>query len=135
MNAPVVLEDVSKWYGDVLGVNGISVKLGPGVTGLLGPNGAGKSTLLKVTAGLLHPSRGRVEVFGSDPCRNVEVYHRLGFCHDGDGFYDTLTGLDFLQSSLRFHGIGSGRTRHHRTTQHTATSASRTSAACGPLNP
>jgi len=111
MNAPLLLDDVSKWYGEILGVNGISVALGPGVTGLLGPNGAGKSTLLKVSAGLLHPSRGRVEIFGSDPCRDVEIYRRVGFCHDGDGFYDTLTGLDFLQSSLRLHGFAPSRAR------------------------
>jgi len=104
--APILLDDVSKWYGDVMGVNGISGQVGPGVTGLLGPNGAGKSTLLKVMAGLLAPSRGRVEILGSDPRRDIEIHRRLGFCHDGDGFYDGLTGLDFLRLSLRLHGFG-----------------------------
>jgi ABC-2 type transport system ATP-binding protein len=102
---------VAKWYGEVLGINGISARLGPGVIGLLGPNGAGKSTLLKVMAGLLYPSRGRVEVFGSDPRRDVEVYRRIGFCHDGDGFYDVLRGLDFLRSSLQLHGFAPRRAR------------------------
>jgi len=106
MNASMVLDDVAKWYGEVMGINGISAQLGPGVIGLLGPNGAGKTTLLKVMAGLLRPSRGRVEIFGSDPRRNIEVYRRLGFCHDGDGFYDTLPALTFLQHSLRLHGFG-----------------------------
>jgi ABC-2 type transport system ATP-binding protein len=111
MSAPVMLDDVSKWYGDVMGINGISAQLGPGVTGLLGPNGAGKSTLLKVTAGLLHPSRGRVEVFGADPRRDIEVYRRVGFCHDGDSFYDALNGLDFLRFSLQLHGFAARQAR------------------------
>jgi len=111
MNAPVVLDDVAKWYGEVMGINGISVQLEPGVTGLLGPNGAGKSTLLKVATGLLHPNRGRVAIFGCDPRRDVEVYRRVGFCHDGDGFYDILSGLDFLTYSLRLHGFATSRAR------------------------
>ncbi|MCX8038129.1 MAG: ABC transporter ATP-binding protein [Candidatus Sumerlaeia bacterium] len=111
MTPPVALYDVSKWYGEVLGINGITVQLTPGVTGLLGPNGAGKSTLLKVTAGLLWPSRGRVEIFGANPWREVEVYRRIGFCHDGDGFYDALTGADFLCASLRMHGYARQRAR------------------------
>jgi ABC-2 type transport system ATP-binding protein len=109
MTAPVVLDDVSKWYGDVMGVNGVSAQLAPGVTGLLGPNGAGKTTLLKAAAGLLHPSRGTVRIFGSDPYSDVEVYHRVGFCHDGDGFFDALTAPAFLTASLRLHGLATGR--------------------------
>jgi len=106
MSAPVVFDDVAKWYGEVLGINGVTAQLGPGVTGLLGPNGAGKSTLLKVATGLLRPNRGRVEILGSDPRRDIEIHRRVGFCHDGEDFYDTLSGLDFLRFSLRLNGFG-----------------------------
>jgi len=111
MSAPVVCTNVSKWYGEVLGVNGITAQLEPGVVGLVGQNGAGKTTLLKLIAGLLHPSRGRVLVFDMDPFDQIEVYGRLGFCHDIDAFYDGLTGPAFLTAALRFHGYPVRRAR------------------------
>ena len=108
---PILLDDVAKWYGEVMGVNGISAQLAPGVTGLLGPNGAGKSTLLKVMAGLLAPNRGRVEVFGANPRHSIDIYRHIGFCHDGDNFYEGLSGPEFLGLSLRLHGVHSREAR------------------------
>lgn len=105
MSKPVLFDEVAKWYGEVMGINGVTMQLGPGVTGLVGPNGSGKTTLLKIATGLLRPSSGRVEILGADPRRDVEVYHRLGFCHDGEAFYDALPGIDYLLYSLRLHGF------------------------------
>jgi ABC-2 type transport system ATP-binding protein len=111
MTAPIALEAISKWYGEVLGVNGITAQLGPGVTGLLGPNGAGKSTLLKLMAGLLQPSRGSVAIFGMNPREDIEVFGRLGFCHDGDGFYESTTGRAYLRFLLKIHGFSARQAR------------------------
>jgi ABC-type transport system involved in cytochrome bd biosynthesis fused ATPase/permease subunit len=71
--ARVELADVSRWYGNVVAVNGVTFSLGPGVTGLLGPNGAGKSTLLRMIAGLLHPSAGAVTVDAGHGARSADL--------------------------------------------------------------
>ena len=60
----ITLATVSRWYGDVVAVNDVTMTIGPGVTGLLGPNGAGKSTLISMMAGFLAPSAGTVELDG-----------------------------------------------------------------------
>ena len=92
----IALTECSKWYGDVIGVNQVSMNILPGITGLLGPNGAGKSTLMKLITGQLRPGRGTVTVFGENPWRNPEVFRRVGFCPDTDSFYEDLSGLDFV---------------------------------------
>ena len=88
--------DLSKWYGEVLGVNRVTLDIGPGITSLVGPNGAGKSTLLNLVSGLLRPSKGWVEVLGvpsSDPERLHAV---LGTCTAHDSFHPGFTGEQFL---------------------------------------
>ncbi|HLE69111.1 MAG TPA: ATP-binding cassette domain-containing protein [Vicinamibacteria bacterium] len=74
----VRIEDVSRWYGNVLGLSGVELALQPGVVALLGPNGAGKSTLIKLVTGLIRPSSGTVSVFGEPPFANPRVHRRLG---------------------------------------------------------
>ena len=74
----IELRNVSRWYGNVVAVNDISMTIGPGVTGLLGPNGAGKSTLMHMIAGFLAPSRGELTVGGTPSWHNAEIYRTLG---------------------------------------------------------
>ena len=71
MNAVVEFDGVSKWYGNVIGLNKLSVRIAPGVTGLLGPNGAGKSTMLQLATGQLRPSQGQVRVLGHRAWNNA----------------------------------------------------------------
>jgi ABC-2 type transport system ATP-binding protein len=97
---------VSKWYGQVIGLNDVSVNVPPGVTGLLGPNGAGKSTFMKLITGQLQPSKGTVSVLGEPIWRNPRLFFALGFCPEQDAFYDRMTGLEWVTALVRLNGYG-----------------------------
>ena len=99
-------EHLSKWYGQVIGLNDVTLAIGRGVTGLLGPNGAGKSTLLKLLTGQLKPSKGSVRVFGEAVWDNPGIYRRMGLCPEQDAFYDRMTGHEWVTALLRLHGLG-----------------------------
>ena len=103
MNTPALLEarHLSKWFGEVIAVNDVSLTLGPGVTGLLGLNGAGKTTLFKLMAGLLAPSRGEVLLAGRRLRREVGLFRAVGFCPESDALFDWLTGRELLTLVLR----------------------------------
>jgi len=104
---PIVSADhLSKWYGQVIGLNDVSVSLPPGITGLLGPNGAGKSTFMKLVTGQLKPSKGAITVFGEPIWRNPDLYLRIGFCPEQDAFYDRMTGLEWVTALVRLNGVG-----------------------------
>jgi len=103
--ASVHAANLSKWYGQVIGLNDVSVSIRPGVTGLLGPNGAGKSTLMKLATGQLRPSKGSLQVLGVSPWRNPELFRRLGYCPEQDAFYDTMSGAEWVSSLLRLSGF------------------------------
>ena len=106
MSGPVVATDqVSKWYGQVIGLNDVSVEIGPGVTGLLGPNGAGKSTLLKLITGQLKPSKGVVSVLGEPIWGNPGLFRQIGFCPEQDAFYERMTGLEWVTELVRLNGL------------------------------
>lgn len=106
MSRPVIVaERVSKWYGQVIGLNEVTVSIPPGISGLLGPNGAGKSTLLKLVTGQLKPSQGRVEVLGEPIWGNPGAYRRIGYCPDQDAFYERMTGRDWLAALLGLSGF------------------------------
>ena len=106
MSVPVVVADrVSKWYGQVIGLNDVSVEVGPGVTGLLGPNGAGKSTFLKLITGQLKPSKGAVRVLGEPIWGNPGLFFRLGFCPEQDAFYERMTGLEWVTALTRLNDL------------------------------
>ncbi len=106
MSAPVITaEHVSKWYGQVIGLNDVTVSVPAGVTGLLGPNGAGKSTLLKLITGQLRPSKGDVRVLGEPIWRNPRLYFRIGFCPEQDAFYERMTGLEWVTALVRLNGF------------------------------
>jgi ABC-2 type transport system ATP-binding protein len=101
----IELTHVSRWYGNVVAVNDITMTIGPGVTGLLGPNGAGKSTILHMMAGFLEPSRGTVTIDGKPAWRDPAIYRRLGLVPERDSVYAFLTGQDFVRSSARLHEL------------------------------
>src|SRR5690242_12279185 len=98
-------EGVSKWYGQVSGLNNVTVSIPPGITGLLGPNGAGKSTFMKLMTGQLKPSQGKIQVLGEPIWGNPAVYDRIGFCPEQDAFYDRMTGLEWVTALVRLNGL------------------------------
>jgi len=101
----VMLDHVSKWYGEVIGINDISLAINGGVTGILGPNGAGKSTLFKILMGRLKPSKGTVRLFGIDPWKSTTPYRRIGYVSESERMYDWMTSLDFISTLARLHGM------------------------------
>jgi ABC-2 type transport system ATP-binding protein len=104
--ALVQAEHLSKWYGQVNGLNDVSAIIPPGITGLLGPNGAGKSTFMKLMTGQIKPSQGSVRVFGEPIWGNPGIYARIGFCPEQDAFYDRMTGLEWVSALVRLNGFG-----------------------------
>ena len=105
MTPILTAEHVSKWYGQVIGLNDVSVSVPPGVTGLLGPNGAGKSTFMKLITGQLRPSKGEIKVLGEPIWRNPHLYFEIGFCPEQDSFYERMTGLEWVRALVRLNGL------------------------------
>jgi ABC-2 type transport system ATP-binding protein len=106
VTAPILTaEHVSKWYGQVIGLNDVTVSVPPGITGLLGPNGAGKSTFMKLITGQLRPSKGDVRVLGEPIWGNPKLFFRIGFCPEQDAFYDRMTGLQWVTALVRLNGL------------------------------
>jgi ABC-2 type transport system ATP-binding protein len=103
----VSTDHLSKWYGQVIGLNDVTVTVAPGVTGLLGPNGAGKSTFMKLMTGQLIPSKGSVSVLGEPIWENPGLYFRIGFCPEQDAFYEQMTGLEWVTALVRLNGVES----------------------------
>jgi len=104
-------DHVSKWYGQVIGLNDVTVNVPPGITGLLGPNGAGKSTFMKLISGQLRPSKGTVTVLGEPIWANPNLFFRIGFCPEQDAFYDRMTGLEWVSALVRLNGLGEREAR------------------------
>ena len=103
--AGIVLDRISKWYGEVMALNEVSAEFGPGVTGLLGPNGAGKSTLIKLLCGMLQPNLGSVLVNGKTPFNRPHVMRRVGLCPEQDAFYPQLSAWRALTYLTRLQGF------------------------------
>jgi ABC-2 type transport system ATP-binding protein len=101
----IELSQASRWYGNVVAVNDVTMTIGPGVTGLLGPNGAGKSTLLHLMAGFLAPSGGAVTLNGTPVWKNHHIYRNIGLVPEREGVYGFLTGWQFVLSAARLHGL------------------------------
>jgi len=104
-------DHVSKWYGQVIGLNDVTVNVPPGITGLLGPNGAGKSTFMKLISGQLRPSKGTVTVLGEPIWANPNLFFRIGFCPEQDAFYDRMTGLEWVSALVRLNGLSEREAR------------------------
>jgi ABC-2 type transport system ATP-binding protein len=107
----IALERVSRWYGQVIGVNDVSCTIPAGLTALLGPNGAGKSTMMKLITGQLRPTTGRLTVLGMPPFANVAVYRRLGYCPEVDSFYEEMTGREFVTLLAAMGGMNGAKIR------------------------
>lgn len=107
----ILLDDVSKFYGEILGVNRVTLRIGPGITSLVGPNGSGKTTLMNLITGLLRPTRGRVTVHGVAPDRPEILMRRVGYCTQYDAFPPGLNGREFLTAHLRLHGLDAATCR------------------------
>jgi ABC-2 type transport system ATP-binding protein len=103
--AVVSAEHLSKWYGQVIGLNDVTLSVPAGITGLLGPNGAGKSTFMKLVTGQLKPSQGTITVLGEPIWGNPALYRRIGFCPEQDAFYDRMTGLEWIEALVRLNGV------------------------------
>ncbi|HYU98723.1 MAG TPA: ABC transporter ATP-binding protein [Pyrinomonadaceae bacterium] len=101
----ILFDNVSKFYGEILGVNRVSLQISPGITSLVGPNGAGKSTLMNLMTGLLRPSRGSVNVLGIPTDQPEQLFRKLGYCTQFDSFPRGLTGKEFIKSFLLVHGF------------------------------
>jgi ABC-2 type transport system ATP-binding protein len=105
MNDRILFENVSKFYGEVLGVNRVSLSIAPGVSTIVGPNGSGKTTLMNLMTGLVQPSSGRVSVLGLTPADADRFFRQVGYCTQFDSFPRRLTGMDFLMDALLLHGM------------------------------
>lgn len=103
-NRLIVFDNVSKFYGDVLGVNRVSLSIPPGITSLVGPNGSGKTTLMNLMTGLLRPTRGRISVLGIAPDNPEQLFRQVGYCTQFDAFPRGFTGYQFVYSFLRLYG-------------------------------
>ncbi len=99
------LTNTTRWYGNVVAVNDITMTLGAGVTGLLGPNGAGKSTLLHMISGFLEPSRGEITIGGVAPWRNPDIFRTVGLVPERDSVYAFLTAREFVTASAKLHKL------------------------------
>ena len=104
-DAMIDVRGLSKWFGSVVAVNDVSLRVRPGITGLLGPNGAGKTTLLHMIAGLAAPSEGEVTVLGERVRGNPEIYRRLGVMSEHEAVYGFFTGRQFVEFSGSLHDL------------------------------
>lgn len=104
----VEFENVSRFYGEVLGVNRVTLSIPPGITSLVGPNGAGKTTLMNLMTGLVRPSCGSIRVLGIKPSEPEKLFRLVGYATQFDSFPKGLTGFQFICFFLRLFGYSSG---------------------------
>jgi ABC-2 type transport system ATP-binding protein len=107
----IVFEGVSKFYGEILGVNRVNLSIAPGITSLVGPNGSGKTTLMNLMTGLLQPTRGTISVLGTSPDDPESLFRKVGYCSQFDSFPRGVTGREFIEFYLSVHGYARGEVR------------------------
>ncbi|HEY0171868.1 MAG TPA: ABC transporter ATP-binding protein [Pyrinomonadaceae bacterium] len=107
----IVFEGVSKFYGEILGVNRVNLSIAPGITSLVGPNGSGKTTLMNLMTGLLRPTRGTISVLGTSPHDPEKLFRKVGYCSQFDSFPPGMTGREFVEFYLSVHGCARGEVR------------------------
>ncbi|MGN6555472.1 MAG: ABC transporter ATP-binding protein [Verrucomicrobiota bacterium] len=105
MNAIIQAQELSRWYGIVMGLNNVSFAIAPGLTGLVGPNGAGKSTLIEIITGQLQPSSGTLTVFGEAPWNNPRLIQRIGYCPEGEAVPKDLRPMEWLRGLAYLSGL------------------------------
>ncbi|HEX6732460.1 MAG TPA: ATP-binding cassette domain-containing protein, partial [Pyrinomonadaceae bacterium] len=101
----IIFDNVSKFYGEILGVNRVNLQIAPGITSLVGPNGAGKSTLMNLMTGLLRPTRGSISLLGIPTDQPEQLFRKVGYCTQFDSFPKGLTGREFINAFLTVHGF------------------------------
>ena len=101
----IIFDNVSKFYGEILGVNRVNLQIAPGITSLVGPNGAGKSTLMNLMTGLLRPTRGSISLLGIPTDQPEQLFRKVGYCTQFDSFPRGLTGREFINAFLSVHGF------------------------------
>lgn len=106
MTSEIVFEEVSKFYGEILGVNRVHLGIPPGITSLVGPNGSGKTTLMNLVTGLIRPTAGTIRVLGIPTDDPERLFRKVGYCTQYDSFPRGMTGRQFIGSFLRVHGYG-----------------------------
>ena len=104
-NTLITFTDVSRFYGEVLGINSVNLSIPPGITSLVGPNGSGKTTLMNLMTGLIHPTEGEISVLGIPPNHPERLCRLLGYCAQFDAFPKGITGYQFIYSFLRMYGM------------------------------
>jgi ABC-2 type transport system ATP-binding protein len=104
MDQLIIFDDVSKFYGEILGVNRVNLQIAPGITSLVGPNGAGKSTLMNLMTGLLRPTKGSISLLGIPTDNPESLFRKVGYCTQFDSFPRGVTGREFINSFLYVHG-------------------------------
>ena len=105
----IVFDDISKFYGEILGVNRVNMTIAPGITSLVGPNGSGKTTLMNLLTGLIQPTRGKLSVLGISTVDSQTLFRHVGYCGQFDSFPRGLTGFEFIHSYLLVHGFSKKR--------------------------
>jgi ABC-2 type transport system ATP-binding protein len=108
----IIFDEVSKFYGETLGVNRVTLSIPPGITSLVGPNGSGKTTLMNLMTGLVRPSRGRIEVLGLNPAEPEKLFRLVGYATQFDSYPRGLTGYQFIFSYLRLFGHGAAECKN-----------------------
>jgi ABC-2 type transport system ATP-binding protein len=98
-------QHLNKWYGRVIALNDVSLAIAEGITGLLGPNGAGKTSLLRIVTGLMQESSGEITVLEERPWNNTRLAVRIGYCPEHDGFYEWMSGYEFVVSLARLRSV------------------------------
>ena len=101
----IIFDDVSKFYGEILGVNRVNLQIAPGITSLVGPNGAGKSTLMNLMTGLLRPTKGTIKILGISVDDPERLFRKVGYCTQFDSFPRGITGRELLVSFLLVAGF------------------------------
>lgn len=110
-NHLIVFDDVSKFYGDILGVNRVNLSIAPGITSLVGPNGSGKTTLMNLMTGLLQPTRGRIRILGTPSDAPETLFRKVGYCAQFDSFPPGMNGDEFVSAYLGLHGFTRGEVK------------------------
>ncbi len=109
MNGEITIENVSKFYGEVLGVNRVNLSIPPGITSLVGPNGAGKTTLMNLMTGLVQPTRGTIRILGHSTSEPEKLFKLVGYSTQFDSFPKGLSGYQFIYLYLKLFGYDAGK--------------------------
>ncbi len=104
-------KNLSKWYGNVLGLSDVSIQIQAGITGLLGPNGAGKSSFMKLITGQMKASIGEVAIEGQKVRNNHSLFSKIGFCPEQDSFFEDMSGWQFILGLLSLHHFSAEESR------------------------